>query len=67
MKTEIIEENGVKYEKTIYDDGSYTILPWVDPDAPIPEPTPEPEEPTDTEMIMDAIATIYEAVLENKE
>ena len=31
-----------------------------------PEPEPEPE-PTDDEMIMDAIATVYEAVLENKE
>lgn len=63
-KTEIIEEGGDKYLVITHDDGSIEKYLYNNP----PEPTPEPEpEPTDAEMIMDAIATVYEAVLENKE
>lgn len=68
VNTEIFEEDGIKYQKDIYDSGTIITYPWVDPDAPPPpEPEPVPQDPSDTEMIMDAIATVYEAVLENKE
>ena len=68
VNTEIFEKDGIKYQKDIYDTGATITYPWVDPDAPPPpEPEPVPQDPSDTEMIMDAIATVYEAVLENKE
>lgn len=68
ISKEIIEVEGERYWLETYNTGATVQYPWVDPNAPALEPTPEPEsEPTDTEMIMDAIATVYEAVLENKE
>lgn len=63
INTEIFEEDGIKYQRDIYDSGAVITYPWVDPDAPIPEPEPVPQEPTDTEILMDAVATLYEEIL----
>ena len=67
IETEIFEENGIKYQRDIYDTGAMVQYPRVDPDVPPQPPEPEPPpEPTETEMIMDALATIYETLLEKE-
>lgn len=63
IETEIFEENGVKYQRDIYENGATVTYPWVDPDAPIPEPEPEPEQPTTPnkeDQIILGITDLYE-------
>lgn len=69
-KTEVIEENGIKYQKDTYDNGAIITQPWQDPDAPIPEPEPMPEpEPTidENDTILTAISELYEQNLSLQE
>lgn len=71
INTEIIEENGVKYEVDTYDNGMVVKYPWVDPDAPQPEPEPQPTPTPSVTMeelnanqltIMEALTDLYQTI-----
>lgn len=66
-RSEIIIEDGIKYQVDYYAGGGIIKYPWVDPDIPQPEPEPMPEpEPTEFEIIEDALTTLYEEILSLK-
>lgn len=69
-KTEVVEENGVKYQIDTYESGATVKFLWQDPNAPIPEPEPIPDVPqemTDNEKIMLALTELYEQTEQLKE
>lgn len=61
IETEMFEQDGIKYQRDIYDNGATVTYPWVDPDAPPPpEPEPEPPQMSETDKVLMAITDTYE-------